>query len=208
MISIKLLDSLQSVSKKVNTALASTINSKIKSKQSSINSQAKNLALQWLMSQPEISSLSGGELAGAFGLPVGSGPSVVSAISSAFSNSVYSQVQQFDSNLKSGGVFIYFQPSDFSNLLSLPEGHVLYGSGDLHWLQWLLELGDQVIVAGYSYNAKSGLGRSRLGYMEEGGVFRVPPQFSGTESDNFITRALIGSYQEQEIAKIFKKALS
>lgn len=208
MISIKLLDSLPSISAKVNSSLASTINSKIKNKQSSITSQAKNLALQWLMSQPEISSLAGGELAGAFGLPAGSGPSVISAINSALANSIYSQVQLFDANLKSGGIFIYFQPSDFSNLLSLPEGHVLYGSGDLHWLQWLLERGDQVIVAGYSYNAKSGLGRSRLGYMEEGGVFRVPPEFSGTESDNFITRALIGSYQEKAISQIFKKALS
>ena len=208
MISIKLLDNAQAVSKKVNTAIASAINSKIKNRQSSITSQAKSLALQWLMSQPEISSLAGGELAGAFGLPVGSGPSVISAISSAFTNSIYSEVKLFDQNLKSGGIFIYFQPSDFSNLLSLPAGHVVYGLGDLHWLQWLLERGDQVIVAGYSYNAKSGLGRSRLGYMEEGGVFRVPPEFSGTESDNFITRALIGSYQENEISKILQKALS
>lgn len=208
MISIKLLDNAQTVSKKVNTAIASAINSKIKSRQSSITSQAKSLALQWLMSQPEISSLDGGELAGAFGLPVGSGPSVISAMSSAFTNSIYSEVKLFDQNLKSGGIFIYFQPSDFSNLLSLPAGHVVYGLGDLHWLQWLLERGDQVIVAGYSYNAKSGLGRSRLGYMEEGGVFRVPPEFSGTESDNFITRALIGSYQEKAISQILQKALA
>jgi len=208
MISIKLLDNAQVVSKKVNTAIASAINSKIKSKQSSITSQAKSLALQWLMSQPEISSLAGGELAGAFGLPIGSGPSVISAISRAFVDTVYCKIQLFDRNLKNGGIFIYFQPSDFSNLLSLPEGHVLYGLGDLHWLQWLLERGDQIIVAGYSYNAKSGLGRSRLGYMAEGGAFRVPPEFSGTESDNFITRALIGSYQEQAISNIIQKALA
>ena len=163
--------------------------------------------MSWLMQQPEIASLAGGELAGAFGLPAGSGPSVIAAISNSFINTISCKIQLFDNNLKSGGVFIYFQPSDFINLLSLPEGHVAYGFGDLHWLQWLLERGDQIIVSGYSYNAKSGLGRSRLGYMEEGGAFRVPPQFSGTKDNNFISRALIGKSQERAIANILEKAL-
>ena len=208
MISIKLLDSLGEISKKINKASASVINGKLKNKQDSILGSSKRLALNWLMGQPEISSLAGGELAGAFGLPFGSGPSAISAISQAFSDSIYCSVKLFDNNLKNGGIYIYFQPADFMNLLSLPEGHVIYGFGDLHWLEWLLQRGDQIIVAGYDYSPKSGLGRSKLGYMEAGGAFRVPPQFSGSSEDNFITRALIGKSQEQEISKILERALS
>jgi len=208
MISIKLLDSSASISRKVNKACASVLNKKLKNKQNSILIQSKRKALGWLISQPEITSLNGGELAGAFGLPVGSGPLVTSALSQAFFNSIYLKFQAFDNNLKNGGIFIYFQPSDFNNLLSLSEGHVIYQLGDLHWLRWLLELGDKIIVTGYHYNAKSGTGRSSLGYMEAGGAFRVPPQFSGDSDNNFITRALIGEKQERQIGQILKKALN
>ena len=74
-------------------------------------------------------------------------------------------------------------------------------------LQWLVERGDEIIVACYSYDAQSGLGRSGLGYMSQGGAFRVPPQFSGTSDDNFITRSLIGRNQERRISKIIQDAL-
>ena len=208
MISIKLLDTISSITQKINSASASFINAKLKNKKDFIQSNAKSLAIGWLMSQPEISSLSGGELAGAFGLPVGSGPTVISSITKAFTESIYCNIIPFNNKLLGGGVFIYFQPSDFSNLLSLPEGHTVYMLGDLHWLNWLLNLGDTTIVAGYYYNPKSGLGRSKLGYMKSGGSFRVPPEFSGSSDNNFITRALLGNTQEKEISQLLKRALT
>ena len=75
-------------------------------------------------------------------------------------------------------------------------------------MDWLLNQGDRIIVVNYSYNPQLGIGRSRLGNMVESGSFRVPPQFSGTPDDNFITRALIGRNQESEISRIFTKELS
>jgi hypothetical protein len=63
-------------------------------------------------------------------------------------------------------------------------------------------------VAGYQYNPQTGIGRSKLGNMKTGGSFRVPPEFSGTEQNNFITRALVGSNQEKQISKIFETILS
>ena len=84
---------------------------------------------------------------------------------------------------------------------------MVYAKGDLHWLQWLLERGDEIIVAGYEFGGNSGRGRSGLGYMTTGGSFRVPPQFSGTKDNNFISRALVGKAQEQAISKILMGAL-
>jgi hypothetical protein len=43
--------------------------------------------------------------------------------------------------------------------------------------------------------------------MKFGGSFRVPPQYSGTDTDNFITRALTGSAQEDQITQIINTEL-
>jgi hypothetical protein len=43
--------------------------------------------------------------------------------------------------------------------------------------------------------------------MVKQGSFRVPPEFSGTKDNNFITRALVGSEQEKEVTDIFIKYL-
>jgi hypothetical protein len=111
------------------------------------------------------------------------------------------------SNTLKGGLEFNFQPSSFANLLALPAGHTIYQDGDLHWLEWLLKRGDSIIVTNYTYNPSSGLGRSGLGNMIPGGAFRVPPQFSGTEDNNFITRALIGPVQEKHLADIFSRII-
>jgi hypothetical protein len=110
-------------------------------------------------------------------------------------------------NQLNGGITIELQPSDFQNLLSLQSGHVVYSQGDLHWLNWLLTMGNSVIIANYNYSPQSGAGRSRQGIMKFGGSFRVPPQYSGTDTDNFITRALTGSAQEDQITQIINTEL-
>ncbi len=204
--SITILDSMKSIEKKVNKAVAKEANIKIKKNSGAIRDKARAFAVYSLLSQPEIASLAGAELAGAFGLPASESQSAINAITESFSQSIYSEVQPFSNDLK-GGVFIYFQPNNFVNLLNLPQGHVVYAKGDLHWLQWLLERGDEIIVVGYTYDADTGRGRSGLGFMSKGGAFRVPPQYSGTTDNNFISRALIGKAQEQAISKILMDAL-
>jgi hypothetical protein len=113
----------------------------------------------------------------------------------------------FNNNLR-GGISINIQPASFVNLLSLQEGFTTYSGGTLHWLDWLLLKGDSIIIIDYQYNPKIGLGRSNLGNMIAGGSFRVPPQFSGSEDDNFITRALTGDVAEGQIMKMLEEVLS
>ena len=93
-------------------------------------------------------------------------------------------------------------------MLGLQSGHVIYEGGDLHWLSWLLTLGDSTIVVGYYYDPETGVGRSGLGTMSEGGFFRVPPEFSGTRANNFVTRALIGNKQQEQILNILKSTMT
>lgn len=209
MITLKILDSVSSIENKVNEAIAKEINIVLNRNLSTIINKVKLLAATWISNQPEILSLksnSAGSLAGQFGLYPGQENIAISSIINSVQNSVEIRFKKFTPKLK-GGLELNFQPSNFLNLLNLPQGFVTYEKGQLHWLDWLLTKGDSVIVVNYQYNPTSGVGRSGLGNMIEGGFFRVPPQFSGTDDNNFITRALVGPDQEKEIAKIFKDIL-
>lgn len=210
MITIKLLDSVGSIQKKVNKAIAEEANKILSQNKNTILRDAQSLAAGWISSQPEMLDLQSsvpGSLAGQFGLYPGQGQNSVISIVNSIKNSITVDLKRFNDNLSGGGLEINFQPTSFLNLLNLPQGFVNYEGGKLHWLDWLLTKGDTVIVVSYHYNAKTGIGRSGLGNMTKGGSFRVPPEYSGVDSNNFITRALVGSSQETAIANIFKKVL-
>lgn len=208
-LSIKLIDSIKSVEKNINGAIVNYINDILSRKQNIILSKAKALIPSWIESQPEIISLSSSDpssLAGQFGISGGT-QNIISSIVSSVVDATEIKFIKYSNNLN-GGLELAFQPTTFANLLSLSQGHTIYNGGDLHWLDWLLLRGDSIIVTNYQYNPSSGLGRSRLGNMVVGGSFRVPPQFSGTKDNNFITRAFIGTNQETQLTQIFKEALS
>lgn len=204
-LSIQITDSINVIEKNINKAISDLANDIISRNLAKIKNSVKSLIPSWVLSQPEIQSLlsnSPGSLAGQFGIPDNTS-SIVNNIANSVANSTDVKFVPYSQNL-SGGLELRFQPKDFANLLNLPDGHVKYKGGDLHWLEWLLKRGDSAIVTNYQYNPKTGLGRSRLGNMITGGSFRVPPQFSGTEDNNFITRSFIGSQQENQLSQILQ----
>jgi hypothetical protein len=209
MITLKLLDSVAEIEKKVNEAIANLANQEIGNSRAEILQKCQSLISGWILSQPEIISLnssSPNSLAGQFGLLPGQAMSATSSIINAVKDSITVKIAKFNNKLQ-GGITVEFQPANFINLLNIPQGHTPINGGDLHWMDWLLKRGDNIIIVNYQYDPKSGVGRSGLGQMISGGSFRVPPQFSGTDTDNFITRALIGPTQESEIAAIFRNVL-
>ncbi len=207
-ISLQITDSVKQIEQRVNKAIADLANEILSNNLSSIHGSIKSLIPSWINSQPEIGSLLSSDpmsLAGQFGIK-DSTLNIVNSIINSVVNATEIKLIRYSSSLR-GGLEINFQPANFSNLLSLSEGHSIYNGGDLHWLDWLLKRGDSIIVMNYQYNPKTGLGRSGLGNMVPGNSFRVPPQFSGTENDNFITRAFLGQDQEKQIAKILQDVL-
>jgi len=209
-ITLKLLESVDQIESNILSALSVQFNASMKSKKNKILQDVKTLIPSWISSQPEMQSLLSSDplsLVGQFGITI-SPTSIVSAIVSSVVNSANILIIPYDKKLSGGGIELNIQPDNFANLLGLPQGHSVYQDGNLHWLDWLLNRGDEIIVAGYQYNPQTGIGRSKLGNMKTGGSFRVPPEFSGTEQNNFITRALVGSNQEKQISKIFETILS
>jgi hypothetical protein len=207
-ISLRILEDVSTIQKNINEAIAQEINKRLLKNQSSIIADIKRIIPRWLIAQPEIQSLisqEAGSLKGQFGIPSNTAVIVNRIIFSVLETISYKYIK-YDKNLN-GGFELQIQPKDFNNLLSLREGHVIYDKADLHWLDWLLLKGDSIIVANYQYNPQTGIGRSKLGNMVKQGSFRVPPEFSGTKDNNFITRALVGSEQEKQVTEIFIKYL-
>lgn len=204
MITLKLLDSIQEIEKKINKASSEVINQRINKSLQLIKNNVKSIASNYILDQPEIQSLYGGYLQGAFGKI--NAPSSAESIRLSVLNSISVVLDKFSPSLK-GSLSVNIQPNDFLNLLSLSQGHTIYQGGDLHWLNWLLTRGDEIIIVDYYYDPQGGVGRTGLGNMKDGGAFRVPPEFSGTIENNFITRALTNDSIIKDINSIIEKAV-
>jgi len=209
MITIKLLENNKIIQRKILMAMARQLNIMIRRSLPRIEKGMRKLVGSLIMVQPEIGELSGGILQGAFGIPAGKEGVVIQDIVRAIVDSVYLQtetVQQAGSKVLKGGLNIYIQPNDFSNLLGMSSASVSIKDGQLPWLQWLLTAGDAVLIGGYNVTYGAGLGRSGLAQMRiKTGAFRVPPSYSGTEDSNFITRAFLGT--SPQFTKILQKNL-
>ena len=68
---------------------------------------------------------------------------------------------------------------------------------------------DQILISGFEFQPGSNLGRSRAGRMVESpmGNWRISPEFAGTKSDNFITRAFDRNIQDK-IVNAVKKTIN
>lgn len=102
--------------------------------------------------------------------------------------------------------------NNYQDVLSLQSAKYTTDKGEeIPWLEWLLTAGDKIIIRNYDivFNAK--YSRTGLNIMLKSVTanWRVPPEFSGTPNNNFVTRALesiedvIASIIEDEIIKVF-----
>tara|TARA_B100001059_G_scaffold236756_1_gene289816 strand:+ start:2042 stop:2668 length:627 start_codon:yes stop_codon:yes gene_type:complete len=206
---LKLVDSIAKIEKDIKKALVKDLNVFLDKRKATAVDKLREAVKSFIVNQPEVQSLESNSipytLNSLLGLDSGSSSGIANFIAEVVANSIEIKFSRIDNNFQ-GGVTFNIQPEDFQNLLSLPEGHVVTQKGsDLHWLDWLLTKGDSVIIAGYSYDA-TGDGRSGVGTMVTGGSFRIPPSFSGTKDNNFITRAFEGKQKEIEaiVSEVFK----
>jgi hypothetical protein len=101
-------------------------------------------------------------------------------------------------------------PFDLETLLSDAGSYKTDKGTVIPWFKWLTTLGDRVIVRDYLLEINPP--RSRTGthiMVQRGRGWRVPPEFSGTKSNNFVTRATDNILVPlgREIEKIVKRVL-
>mgnify|MGYP001054753414 FL=1 len=209
MVSLKLLESDRAIVAKINVALAKEIDGAFMKRSSEIRNRIKPIIANALFGSPEILSLQGGVLRFDFGLTGDPGPQIVNAVVESLQVKI--EKTRGNANGISGGLTLSVQPSDYSNLLTLPVAmQALEIEGRVPWLEWLLFAGDSIIIAHYGVEYGAGLGRSGGAHMVSLkdaplGPYKVNSAFSGTIDNNFITRAI--SRVSSKIKNAIKKIL-
>jgi len=143
------------------------------------------------------------------------------AIAEAVSESVFPIFRPFRSvNGKrvSGRLDIFASPKDNAKLYTLAEAYVGGENAALFlWLKALLEAGDEILITGYQYSSRilspetlARVSRTGQGIMlkRNGKGWRVPPEISGTEESNLLTRALTSPDMQSFIQRQFVKLLT
>lgn len=176
-----------------------------------------------IKASPEYNSLLNGDLQAEFGL---ANPApVLQGIIDAVRQSVVVTATKPNSNTL-GGLTVEILKIDFSEVLAVEgttyvsESHTR-GPSEIPWLKWLLFAGDRVVLADFeiSYTTRSAASRtgraimvskrspaSRQPSRKTGFVpWRVPPEFAGDPTDNWLTRSL--EFLEPEMQDILEKAI-
>ena len=192
-ISLNLVDSNRKIRADIERAILQELTKDLDKKAKKIQKQLRSIMPSWVGASPEINSLLAAGQPESLGAQLGLTPAAAAAavdnIIAAVSESVKVEVSEKVRKIKDLTVTVSIQPSDFQNLLTLETSAYLTERGSkIDWLSWLLFSGTKTIITGFSYEADSSFGRSGGGFMSFGGVWRIPPQFAGTENDNFITR--------------------
>tara|TARA_Y100000004_G_C8876956_1_gene395865 strand:+ start:221 stop:835 length:615 start_codon:yes stop_codon:yes gene_type:complete len=188
MVKVNLLESDREIQKKINKALSKQATMVMNSAAKDVYNNLKPIVRTAIASSPAISSLRGGRLMADFGLTKDPTPLIIEAV--ADSIQVKPKKVTFSGSRAVTGMEIYIQPTSFANLFSLPVAEQVIKDGRLPWLKWLLTLGDTLIIAdfGIEYGPFGRTGKARM--TRKNAPFQVNPQFSGTASNNFISKAL------------------
>jgi len=197
-------ESAKEMEKRILRAAALEVDEKFARADNNIERMLKMKVVSWLLSSPEILSLmnqSENSLKGDFGLtnPSASVMSIIEAVQDSI------EIEQMRVKTTTGFLVlrIKIQPKHMGNVISAVDPVQTEKGANLPWIEWLLLKGDEIIITDYHVEPKIGTGRSGLATMKAGGdytVGRVNPAYSGTQDDNFITRALKGKERDIEAA--------
>ena len=222
-IGITLIDPVDIIQKKLNIALRDELNRVFPKALPAIQSAIQNRSVTFFETAPEAIALINGPLDAHFGIPAGEAKSRVWKIIETVVNNIevsFTRISIRGTNF-GGGFTVGAVISDFSDVLNLPEAHIITDKGeDLPWLEWLLKKGNTIIIGDYSikfgdYTSSHGFWNSRSGkaimIKQDGGLWRVPPQYAGTVRNNWLTHSIadmseawldmIGDVMQEQIEK-------
>lgn len=202
---IKIIDSNNKIEKNILDGCRDELKKIFAKAIPKIRADVINLTVDALSKSPEIQSLKYGILKFDFGLAEDPTTAIIYAVANSID--VYFKGLRLNKNSTTNILSIYIQPSDFQNLLNLPEAYSIIELGNsLPWLKWLLTAGDAILIQGYHVEyGNSPSSRSGGAIMVPKSIFKVNSTFSGTEDDNFITRALAN--YDKELATIVEKSI-
>lgn len=178
-----------------------------------ISNDLRIATFNFLKTTPTYESLLSGELAGHFGIPKVNRQYIIDSIIKSVADNMIVDYKPMVYGVGKfrHGIFIRALRKDMGEVLSLPGATIFSEKGDpLPWLDWLLLEGDKIIIREYEIDFRYGQGRSGLAVMDEvdGGVWRVPAEFSGTITNNWLTNAIKSPTYLSIIKKIIEQGLT
>lgn len=190
---LKVLESTNQISKLILEDLKILVDNTINKSIKDISEEVKSIVSESLRNQPEYSSLMAGTLKAEFGIRDTS--SIVSIIDALINTLELKKkdIKVTNNGLVGGFILTMLKTEDINSIVSLDVASVQDQDGYvLPWLNWLLYKGNEIIVKNYevTYGAFP-YSRSGMAIMKPSDEsWRVPPEFSGTEDNNWVTRAV------------------
>ena len=206
--SLNLVETDTQIKKLILQSLADTINIVIKKALSDIDIRVKSVVKNAIQQEPEYASLKSGQLRAELGI---SDPSNIDRVVDAIvdnSKITHSPVRAGQTGLIGGFQYNLIKADDMGGVIYTDIGSVFDEKGYyLPWLQWLLYEGGKPLVKkfrvqmGPSKNSRSGMAIM----VKDKANWHIPPQFAGTISNNWITRAI--DRLDNEIINIIKTSI-
>lgn len=191
---IKILESEKEIQKSILSALLPDCIKLMRNVITNLKNTVPYVVAEGIYNSPEYQSLIGGSLRLEFGIP-NANSKIAELIDFWINNMQFTYNPPVISGSKIKSSFsIEMIKADFSDVLGADAAQVIDLSRgySLPWLEWLVLDGSKIIVPKYDVvigpNPRS---RTGLALMREStNNWRVPPEYAGTISDNWITRAI------------------
>lgn len=203
-IKFKLLDNAKDIQSKILNAMIPEVDKLFNKAISRIKTQLPNVIRQAITNTPEYTSLLNGQLKYEFGIP--NPESKLASLLTVWSTNIvyhYDAPSIIGSKIKASfsantirADFSDVLYADFASVVDTKRGYIL------PWLEWLLLEGNKIIVRKYQIEiGPNKASRTNFAIMKSSRrSWRVPTEFSGTENNNWITRAIDNA--ESEIQKV------
>ncbi len=195
----KILESDAQIRRMVMAALEHDLNTHVLAAARAAKPRIKDMVANVFRKSDTYFSLLNGDLSGEMGFYKGTSKDKVEAI--LFKIADLTSIKFYPIKLQrdtfNGGIQIGILKEDFSDLLNMTEAIIDVGRYTLPWLEWLLKRGDEYIFGEYAIIFKNA-GRSGIAIMtktEKMTPWRVDSEHSGTQTNNWLTRAVDAHFE-------------
>jgi len=193
-INLSLIDSDNQIKSKILDSIREHLNQAFQKARSILAKKIPLEVYKVIVSEPEYQSLISGKLRYEFGIPESA--QKVNQIVDLWTRNVVVDVTPITLGAGGlrGGFSINMIKDNYEDVLTSDDAIVVdqLSQAVLPWLEWLLLYGDKIIVRNYTVQVgPSPYSRTGLAIMKPSKEsWRVPPEFAGTTTNNWVTRAL------------------
>lgn len=210
--SLKILETNKEIQNRISKALVPSVSKYMSNLMITLKKELPIILYSAIVNSPEYPEILRGKLRYEFGIP--SPARKLSGLLEVWTENVHvfytpPTVASSNGNISSK-LTVGLVKADFSDVLetSYAEVYDVVNGYTLPWLKWLLLDGsvpiikDHFVVFGRNRASRTGMAVMRESANKS---WSVPKEFSGTQSDNWITRAIFSS--RTEVQQILEKAL-